>query len=63
MTATEKKDRAAAMCKSCEEIIPVRVTPGEEIEPIGFSCACGNGNGETLTILNEENAAFDEYEE
>ncbi|WP_114576830.1 hypothetical protein [Saliphagus sp. LR7] len=63
MTATEKKDRAAAVCKSCEEIVPVRITPDEEIEPIGFSWDCRGGDGETLKILNEEDAHRDEYGE
>ncbi|WP_114578750.1 hypothetical protein [Saliphagus sp. LR7] len=63
MTATEKKDRAAAVCKSCEEIVPVRITPDREIEPIGFSCGCGGGDGESLKILNEEDTHLDEYGE
>lgn len=57
------KDRAVAVCESCEEILPVRITSDDEIEPIGFSCDCGDGDGETLTVLNEDDAHLDEYEE
>ncbi|WP_114579181.1 hypothetical protein [Saliphagus sp. LR7] len=63
MTKREKKGRAAAVCESCEAIMPVRTTPDGKIEPIGFSCNCENGDGKTLKILNEEGEHLEGYEE
>jgi hypothetical protein len=48
MSHHPEKTKAVARCGTCENILPVRVSPDGAIDPIGLPDCCDDGEYEVL---------------